>query len=242
MTGDEAEDAAMDTDDDLPRYLAMLRQVARCVVCLCVEARGRVSHTISRRTRIRVPVWVDDLCDFFARDDEGLAMVDKLVANAMRFVELFSEVIDALIKERFQADVLFDTQSTDDVYLMHRTTAGVANNADIIYPAPLLRRYELHFVPRADSEPIGLRRIRAEHIGSLLKTRGIVVRASELMPQVTVAVYLCDKCGHEVYQPVTTKNFMPLFECQSVKCKSKKESAGSLHMQTRGSKVCVCVW
>jgi DNA replication licensing factor MCM7 len=100
----------------------------------------------------------------------------------------------------------------------------------------LLRRYELHFIPQLESDALPLRKIRAEHIGHLVKTRGIVIRASELMPQVTVAVYLCDKCGCEAYQEVTAKNFMPLFSCESPKCKGKKENAGSLHMQTRGSK------
>lgn len=100
----------------------------------------------------------------------------------------------------------------------------------------LIRRYELHFAPRRDTEALPLRKIHAEHIGRLVKTRGIVIRASELMPQVLVAVYLCDKCGHEVYQEVSTKTFMPLFACGSVRCKDKKDNAGSLHMQTRGSR------
>ncbi len=81
------------------------------------------------------------------------------------------------------------------------------------------------------------------------------------MPQVTVAVYMCDKCGFELYQEVTARTFMPLFTCESpavrapafpspspsppppppypsnpTQCKAKKNQAGALHMVTRGSR------
>jgi len=87
-------------------------------------------------------------------------------------------------------------------------------------------------LPRSE-ESVPLRNIRAQHIGHLIKTRGIVVRTSELMPLVRVATYSCDKCSYEVYQEVSGRNFMPRFTCEGEKCKG---GGGTLVMQTRGSK------
>lgn len=83
-----------------------------------------------RRRRIRIPVAVDDMIEFFGPDAEGQSMVSALESNTMRFMDLFCDVIDALLKERFANQVVFDVQDTSDVYLMHRTTTG----ADVIYP------------------------------------------------------------------------------------------------------------
>lgn len=44
-----------------------------------------------------------------------------------------------------------------------------------------------------------MREIKATSIGSLVTIRGIVVRASDVKPQMQVAVYVCDVCGFEVY-------------------------------------------
>jgi len=47
-----------------------------------------------------------------------------------------------------------------------------------------------------------MREIKAQSIGSLVTIKGIVVRASDVKPQMQVAVYVCDVCGFEVYQVV----------------------------------------
>ena len=205
---------AMELDDDLPKYLAMVRQCAR-------------------RQRIRLPIFVDDLLEFFAREESGLAMANGVQNNTLRYVVLFCEVVDELLTERFQADVRFDTEDISDVYVMHRTT--VSSDA-ASYPASLMRRYELYFVPRREIDPVALRNIHSRDIGHLVKTRGIVIRASELMPQIVVATYVCDRCGDEIYQEVATKAYMPLTKCPGTSCRGKKTQAGSLHMQNRGSR------
>ncbi len=215
---DEAVGDAMDLGEDMPKYMAMIRQCAR-------------------RQRIRLPVYVDDLLEFFAGDLPGLAVVTGVENNTQRYVVIFCEQVDALLKERFRDDVRFDTDDVSDVYVMHRST--VAGEDEHAYPASLMRRYELSFVPRALQEPLALRNIRSEHIGHLVKTRGIVVRASELMPQIVVATYVCDRCAGEIYQEVVSKVYMPLTKCPGSKCAQKtgnKGGPGTLHMQTRGSR------
>jgi len=47
-----------------------------------------------------------------------------------------------------------------------------------------------------------MREIKAQSIGSLVTIKGIVVRASDVKPQMQVAVYVCDVCGFEVYQVI----------------------------------------
>lgn len=79
-----------------------------------------------------------------------------------------------------------------------------------------------------------MRETKANLIGSLINIRGIVVRASDVKPQMKVAVYVCDACGFEVYQVISQKIFMPLVECPG-KCKDNR-TGGSLNMQIRSSK------
>lgn len=72
-------------------------------------------------------------------------------------------------------------------------------------------------------------------MGTLLTTRGIVTRVSDVKPMVLVAVYTCDSCSTEVFQPVKTQQFMPLFDCPYQSCKSKN-MRGTLQHQTKSSK------
>ncbi len=204
----------MDVGPDVPKYVGLIRQCAR-------------------RQRIRLPIYVDDLLEFFSGDVAGLNVATGVESNTLRYLVIFCEQVDALLKERFRDDVRFDTDDVSDVYVMHRTT--VAGEDEHAYPASLMRRYELYFVPRRLQDPVALRNIRSQHIGHLVKTRGIVVRASELMPQIVVATYVCDVCTNEIYQEVVTKVYMPLTKCPGSKC-AGKQNGGTLHMQNRGSR------
>ncbi|KAI4301498.1 hypothetical protein L6164_034773 [Bauhinia variegata] len=50
-----------------------------------------------------------------------------------------------------------------------------------------------------------------------------------------VAVYTCEDCGFEIYQEVTARVFMLLFECPSKRCATNR-SKGNLVLQLRASK------
>lgn len=118
-------------------------------------------------------------------------------------------------------------------------TADTAN----MFPPELTRRYTLNFKPLtpsgASSEKSGkalaVRNVRGEHLGSLITVRGITTRVSDVKPAVQINAYTCDRCGSEVFQPVTTKQFMPLSECLSPEC-VKNNSKGQLFLSTRASK------
>lgn len=66
----------------------------------------------------------------------------------------------------------------------------------------IFTRSELYFKPPSTNKPKVVRDVRAESIGNLVTVRGIVTRATEVKPMMTVATYTCDQCGAETYQPV----------------------------------------
>ena len=104
-------------------------------------------------------------------------------------------------------------------------------------PKELERTYQVFFEFGENSKQsiVKMRETKANLIGSLLKIKGIVVRASDVKPQMQVAVYVCDACGFEVYQVIGQRQFMPLVECPGEKCK-QNNIKGNLTMQIRSSK------
>ena len=80
-----------------------------------------------------------------------------------------------------------------------------------------------------------MRDVRSQQIGSLVNVKGIVTRCSDVKPCIQVAVYACDVCGFEVYQIINTREFNPLVECQSIRCK-QNQTKGALVMQIKSSK------
>jgi len=129
-------------------------------------------------------------------------------------------------------------------------TLEMAQEADMdaadpssMFPAELTRRYTLNFKPLTPSgssddragKALAVRNVRGEHLGSLITVRGITTRVSDVKPAVQINAYTCDRCGCEVFQPITTKQFLPLSECLSPECKVNN-SKGQLFLSTRASK------
>lgn len=108
------------------------------------------------------------------------------------------------------------------------------------FPAELTRRYTLVFKPRVDapdsaSKALAVRHVRGENLGHLITVRAIVTRVSDVKPIVQVSAYTCDRCGCEIFQPVTDKQYGPLMMCPSNDCKNN-QSKGQLNPSTRASK------
>lgn len=148
---------------------------------------------------------------------------------------------------RFKDDVL-------DIIMSQREkrneTMSMAAEADVdvgmpatMFPPELTRRYTLNFKPvtssgsstQRSSKALAVRNVRGEHLGHLITIRGITTRVSDVKPSVRINAYTCDRCGYEVFQPVTTKQFMPLTECPSTEC-TQNNSKGQLFLSTRASK------
>lgn len=54
-----------------------------------------------------------------------------------------------------------------------------------------------------------------QDIGHLVKIKGLVTRASDVKPQITVCTYTCETCGSELFQEVLITHIRP------VSCKGK---------------------
>ena len=88
------------------------------------------------------------------------------------------------------------------------------------FPPELLRRYEVHFAARKAQKELAIREVGAQHIGHIVKVKGMITRISDVKPLISVAAYTCDECGFEIYQQVKRRNFMPVSECPSAVCKA----------------------
>ena len=110
-----------------------------------------------------------------------------------------------------------------------------AEDPALSLPAVLTRRYEVRFTPRAKAGVEALRNVGGKQIGALVTVRGIVTRVTDVKPLMGVATYTCDDCGFEVYQEITGRNFTPLAECPTSRCRTNRIK-GRLTLQTRGSK------
>lgn len=112
-----------------------------------------------------------------------------------------------------------------------------------MFPPELTRRYTLNFKPITPSgsstervsKALAVRNVRGEHLGKLITVRGIVTRVSDVKPSVKINAYTCDRCGSEVFQPITTKQFIPMTDCPSQECVANN-SKGQLFLSTRASK------
>jgi DNA replication licensing factor MCM7 len=109
------------------------------------------------------------------------------------------------------------------------------------FPPELTRRYTLNFKPitamgaEADKKTLAVRQVRGEHLGHLITVRGITTRVSDVKPSIRIQAYTCDRCGSEIFQPITAKQFTPLQQCPSDECKAN-DSKGQLFPSTRASK------
>lgn len=163
-------------------------------------------------------------------EDGNTELYSYVVENTMRYREMVAEIIDEMVKE---GEV---EMPPNDLFFEHRK-ARVAERYpgksmfDILSKG-LLRFYDVHLY-RTDAGVFD--DVSPERIGSLVAVRGVVSKASEVHPSVSVAVFVCDLCTSEVFQEVAEESFLPITECQSEKCRVGR-TKGTLHLQTRASK------
>ncbi|KAL1958299.1 hypothetical protein VTO42DRAFT_4616 [Malbranchea cinnamomea] len=214
----------------------------------------QILQDIADRVRDNIVIELDDLNSYVKTLPDGShsRIVDTIQRNTKRYIDVFSEVIDEIMPKEsreitFKDDVL-------DIIISQREkrneVMALAAEADLdigmppsIFPPELTRRYTLNFKPLTpsgsssdrSSKAMAVRQVRGEHLGSLITVRGITTRVSDVKPVVKINAYSCDRCGSEVFQPVTTKHFLPLQECPSEECK-KNNSKGQLFLSTRASK------
>ncbi|TKA76160.1 hypothetical protein B0A49_03965 [Cryomyces minteri] len=214
----------------------------------------RILQDVADRTISQITIDLDDLDTYEkSADDEGpQKLVSSIENNANHYIEIFSRAVDKIMPEptnepTFKDDVLdiIMTQRSKRNERVQEARDGDINIGipDSIFPAQLTRRYTLNFKPitpsgssnERDTKALAVRNVRGEHLGHLITVRGITTRVSDVKPSVQVNAYSCDRCGCELFQPVTTKQFTPMTECISPECK-QNNSKGQLFLSTRASK------
>ncbi len=82
-----------------------------------------------------------------------------------------------------------------------------------------------NIVPRIKNLPerfnIRIRNLRSEHIGKFVCVDGTVRRASEVKPEVKVAVYQCPECGQKIEVEQTERYLKPPSFCENPECGRK---------------------
>ncbi|XP_077218337.1 minichromosome maintenance (MCM2/3/5) family protein [Tasmannia lanceolata] len=201
-------------DHGEPKYLNILQDVA------------------NRKIR-SVQIELDDLFNYKDLDEEFLQHVTE---NTRRYLSVFAEAIDELMPEPTEA---FPVEDDHDILMTQRMGEGTENteSGDPLQrmPPEIKRFYEVYIKAFSKGTTCTLREVKASHIGQLVKISGIITRCSDVKPLMQVAVYTCEECGFEIYQEVTARVFMPLFECPSTRCKVNN-AKGNLILQLRASK------
>ena len=160
--------------------------------------------------------------------------VDKVMPRETKEVNFKDDVLDIIMsqRERRNESVTLAAEVELDPSL-----------PESVFPAELTRRYTLVIKPISpggadnsrNTKALAVRNVRGEHLGRLITVRGIATRVSDVKPAVQVNAYTCDRCGCEIFQPVTSKSFAPMTECPSDECK-QNNSKGQLFLSTRASK------
>ncbi|GAX82599.1 hypothetical protein CEUSTIGMA_g10025.t1 [Chlamydomonas eustigma] len=204
-------DTSLD-EDTFPKYMQILQEVA------------------NRERRI-VLIELNDVEAFVdSSEDESLKnLVENIEGNCKRYQYLFSEVIDDILPRATEAA----EPDVADILALHRgqRTQDASTGAQV--PKALLRRYDVYFKPRSKMDRTHLRSVTSQHIGCLVKLRGIVTHVTDVKPLIEVVTYTDQENGNEVYQEVSGRSFMPIETTEQYK-KSKIAPV----METRGSKFC----
>ncbi|KAK7038025.1 DNA replication licensing factor MCM7 [Favolaschia claudopus] len=164
--------------------------------------------------------------------EEVITLVHSIQNNASRYVSLFCEAVDEVLKDTVPSIRIDDHSEVIDV-IMHQRRERNQNVDQSVFPDHILRRYNLYFKPLPSDVALAVREVRSVHIGRLITVRGIVTRVSEVKPLLQVNAYTCDVCGSETFQEVPSKTFSPLYDCGNTEECQKNGVTGTLHMQTR---------
>ena len=80
-----------------------------------------------------------------------------------------------------------------------------------------------------DSEKVRIKDIRSEHIGRLIKVEGMVRRASEVNPEIEIAIFQCPDCGAKIEVPQLETTLTYPTECECGRKRGFKFIGKKLH-------------
>ncbi len=97
----------------------------------------------------------------------------------------------------------------------------------------------IKIIPRFKNLPeaaqVRIRDLRAQHIGKFIQVDGIVRRASEVLPEVSVAIFSCPDCGNKISVEQNEKYIKPPAYCDNDSCgyKGKFEQTSAKLIDSR---------
>ncbi|KAL3348249.1 hypothetical protein AABB24_021755, partial [Solanum stoloniferum] len=191
-----------------------------------------ILQDVANRKTKAIEIELEDLADYKDLDEEFLR---RIAENTKRYITILASAIDELMPVPTEA-----LPDDDHDILMTQRSEEVTENTDGSdpkqkMPPEIKRFYEVYVKASSKGRPFTIREVKASYIGQLVRISGIVTRCSDVKPLMQVAVYTCEECGFEIYQEVTARVFMPLFECPSKRCTVNK-AKGNLILQLRASK------
>ncbi|KAI9796313.1 MAG: Mcm2-7 hexameric complex component [Piccolia ochrophora] len=210
---------------------------------------------VADRNTSQIVIELDDLATYekaVPSQDDPLNLVSSIERNTKHYIDVFSQAVDRVMPKpsrdvSFKDDVMevimSQRERRNETMVDAQDDEADLSQLPSVFPAELTRRYTLNFKPTTPSgaggednqKALAVRDVRGEHLGHLIIVRGITTRISDVKPSVQIATYSCDRCGCEVFQPVSTKQFTPMLQCPSDECK-KNQSKGQLFLSTRASK------
>jgi len=153
---------------------------------------------IKKRERKALNIELNDVRAF-----RGLSgdFVSNIEGNTLRYIALFSEAVDELLRTSAVPDTITPDLETADILRQHReqqvreharaqgldelTPEAVA----AIFPPALTRKYELRIVPLVSERALSLRDVTSKHLGRLVQVRATVLRMTDVKPLLVVASY-----------------------------------------------------
>eukprot|EP00667_Euglena_gracilis_P003385 EG_transcript_3394 len=177
-----------------------------------------------RRTKI-FDLSLDDL--YQAKENE---LADKIRNNTISYIEQLSRVVD----DNLPAPSESASFERDTLDVLNEDRRANGDDAGKGLPAAMNRRYQL-IVTYDGQKRLPLRQLRGDSVGKLVCIQGIVTAATAVKPKIQFAAYICEQCGHEIYQEVKGDAYTPELSCSSERCKAS-QNFGRLFFQPRGSK------
>ncbi|GAB0492932.1 hypothetical protein MMPV_004202 [Pyropia vietnamensis] len=144
-------------------------------------------------------------------EEEAVANPAALEQDAVRKLAATRRALEVANRRRQAAEAGVAGGAVEDV----AEPGGAGSDPFQIIPRALTRRYETVLLPPTtqDAKTRPLRAIRAADVGRLVTVKGVVTRVTEVKPRVEIAGYVCLVCGHEVYQTVPERSYLPLSDC-----------------------------
>jgi len=213
----------------LPNYLEDAVRLRRIFTSGPAGPKYRQAlQSIADRKATTFEVAVEDV---IAASETELA--ERILDNPMSYIDIVCQLVDEIlpppshpILERDVLDVLSEDRN-----------AGAAEDGRPLpkIPPAMSRRYQA-IITHESQVRLPLRLLRSGWTGKLAAVQGIVTAATAVKPKIQFAAYICEQCGHEVYQEVKGDVYTPEMTCSSERCKAS-QNFGRLFFQPRGSKL-----